>query len=135
MKFKVGDKVRRLPQYQDAGGWRRGGEVMVVRGLDRRGWMLLDGCGSAQVLARRFQLVGFSGLARDRLYADLREHGASHAAALDFLKAAPTAASILSAYTNSASPGETFARLVVWWGLPQGHGYWYDLAKRAGWQA
>ena len=132
MEFNVGDKVRRLPEYQGAGGWDRGGEVMVVTGFTYSGWIQLHDYPGA-VAPHRFELVGFSGLARDRLYADLREQGASHAAALDFLKKVKDAEDIIRAYRDAESTGSVFARLVVWSNLPQGTAYWAAIAKRAGW--
>lgn len=90
-KFKVGDRVRRLPQYRDQGGWDRGGEVMTVAGVAPDGWLGLHGYtvyGSdtyAEVSPKCFELVQGPMLARDELYMRLiNDAKLTHQQELDF---------------------------------------------------
>lgn len=137
-KFKVGDRVRRLPEFRNRGGWDRGAEVMVVAGLGIGGWLQLRGYtvdGSdeyAEVSPRRFELVQSQLLARDELYMRLRNDAKlTHQQALDFIKECGSYSSIRHALDSQPNTGHVMAALVVWVG---GNEEAYrEGARRCGW--
>lgn len=141
-KFKVGDRVRRLPQYRDRGGWSRGGEVLTVVSIGPTGLPQLCGSGTGWynvVAPERFELVQRPMLARDELYMRLRNDAkVSHEAALEFIAACPPADLIRHELEN-CNTGEAMLRLVVFFCTPRGHRFWFDAALRAsarrGWAA
>lgn len=134
-KFKVGDRVRRLPEFRDRGGWDRGAEVMIVEGFGPGGWLLLRDYphgGSAAVCQRHFELVQGQMLARDELYMRLRNDAKlTHQQALDFIKACGSYAAIRHALESQPNTGQLMASLVVWVGPYEDA--WRAGARRCGW--
>lgn len=138
-KFKVGDRVRRLPQYRDRGGWDRGDAVMVVDGFWASDWLQLRGYtvkGSdeyAWCAARRFELVSSQMLARDELYMRLlNDAKLTHQQALDFIKECGSYAAIRRALDNQPNTGNVMAALVVWAG--DNKEVYREGARRCGWE-
>lgn len=139
IKFKVGDRVRRLPEFRNVGGWDRGDEVMSVDGFGRRGFPQLRGyvvngaAECAEVAPWRFELVQSSMLARDELYMRLlNDAKVSHEAALEFIAACPSAGAIRQELERCSTTGKAMLRLVVFYCTPRGHRFWFDAALRAG---
>ena len=138
-KFKVGDRVRRLPQYRNQGGWDRGDDVMTVVRFSPvgwlNGWLILHDYphgGSAAVCPLHFELVHSPMLARDELYMRLlKDAKVSHEAALEFIAACPNAG-VIRRELDSCNTGDAMLRLVVFFGTPRGHSFWFDAALRGG---
>ena len=137
-KFKVGDRVRRLPEYRDRGGWVRGDEVMIVEDVDCDGWLLLRGRtvnGSDKYAAAwpvRFELVHSPMLARDELYMRLlNDAKLTHQQALEFIKECGSFAAIRYALDNQPDTGNVMARLVIWTG--DNEEVYRKGARRCGW--
>lgn len=139
-KFKVGDRVRRLPEYRNQGGWDRGDAVMIVEGFSPtgwpNGWLLLRDYphgGSAAVCPRHFELVSSQMLARDELYMRLRNDAKlTHQQALDFIKECGSYAAIRYALDNQPNTGNVMAALVVWVG--DNEEAYREGARRCGWE-
>lgn len=138
-KFKVGDRVRRLPEFRSCGGWARGDEVMVVDGFGPDGWMHLRGYTQprsnkyAAVSPSRFELVQSSMLARDELYMRLlNDTKLTHQQALDFIAECGSYAAIRCALDNQPDTGHVMASLVIWTG--DNEKAYRDGARRCGWE-
>ena len=134
-KFKVGDRVRRLPEYRERGGWTRGGEVMTVVSIGPTGLPQLCGSGTGWynvVVPERFELVQGQMLARDELYMRLlNDAKVTHEEALEFIAACPSAGAIRREL-ESCNTGDAMLRLVVFFCTPRGQRFWFDAALRAG---
>lgn len=128
MKFKVGDRVQRKPEYRSPGSWGCGDSVLEVEYVQEDGGIILQG--TLGVWApRRFELVAPL-LARDELYMRLRnDAGLSHADATAFIKECPPHTEIRHALDGGYPTGRIMSRLVVWGTTPQGHKFWSAAAK------
>lgn len=133
-KFKVGDRVRRKPEYRNRGSWGCGDSVLVVEYV-QADWLIVlqDVLGAWS--PDRFELaLPASALARDELYMRLRnEAGLSHADATAFIKECPSHEHIRHELDRGYTTGQLMGRLVVWAMTPQGHTFWAIRARAGGW--
>jgi hypothetical protein len=119
MKFKVGDRVQRKPEYRNLGAWACGDSVLVVGAVTEAGWISLLG-GLGEWAGRRFDLAPPL-LARDELYMRLRnDAGLSHQHATEFLAACPGYDYIRDALDCRDTTGEVMRRR--------------EAARRCGWR-
>ena len=133
--FKVGDLVRRKKEYigdapEARAVWAHGDEtclVVEVRPPDRIGDITLIrvDIDDAFKVARRFESAEPLPLWRDRLFADLRAAGASHAAATEFVAQAPSYGQI--AYEYRICEHWVVDYLCDWAATSQGWAYWWAV--------
>lgn len=132
MKFKVGDRVQRKPEYRNRGAWDCGDSVLTVETVSAAGWVVLQGCPGYWV-AYRFDLVRPpSLLARDELYMRLRnDAGLSHQYAMEFLAACPDYEEIQYIMDSGDTTGEVMGQLVSW--SHKNGDVYRAAARRCGW--
>lgn len=132
MKFRVGDRVQRKPEYRNRGAWACGDLVLLVEAVTLGGaWLSLQGCPRGWA-ASRFDLVRPPPLlARDELYMRLRnDAGLSHQHAIEFIAACPGHEEIERVLDSGDTTGEVMRQLVSFRG--KNGAIYLEAARRCG---